>query len=42
MITTDAETTAACCSSDLRVLRCRIERLGYVNVGDVPATLVLS
>ena len=31
LITTDAETTAACCSSDLRVLRCRIERVGYVR-----------
>ena len=42
MIITDVETTAACCSSDLRVLRCRIERVGYVNVGGVPAMLVLS
>jgi len=42
MITTDAETTATCCSSDLRVLRCRIERVGYVNVGGVSAMLVLS
>ena len=35
MIITDVETTAACCSSDLLVLRCRIERVGYVNVGGV-------
>ena len=42
MITTDVETTATCCSSDLRVLRCRIERVGYVNVGGVSAMLALS
>jgi len=42
MIITDVETTAAYSSSDLRVLRCRIERLGYVNVGGVPAMLDLS